>query len=162
MFGLNEMAARLAYSGIVLVVVFLIYLLFGLLVNMTVRKRAIAKARVLMVRRITRTLFLIVGLFAVLSAWGSADSVWVSITGFLGIVAIGFFAVWSLLSNVVACFLIILSDPFRLNDEIVVLPDNIAGRVVDLKLLFVVLENEEGGTIHIPNNLLFQRVILKK
>ena len=66
-----------------------------------------------------------------------------------------------MLSNVVAGLFLFLSDPFRIDDEIVVLPEEIQGVVKDVKVLFVVLEDNEGNVVHIPSNLLFQKMIKK-
>lgn len=94
--------------------------------------------------------------------WGiNARHLWALLTGVFGIIAIGFFAVWSLLSNIIAGFLIFISNPFKIGDVIKIIPDNISGTVLELKLFFVVLESEGGDIIHIPNNMLFQRIVVR-
>jgi len=89
------------------------------------------------------------------------DNLWLFATTVLGVIAIGFFAMWSMLSNVVAAVFIFTSDVFRIDDEIIILPDEIQGVVVDIKTLFVVLEDKDGNTLHIPNNLFFQKITKK-
>jgi hypothetical protein len=42
------------------------------------------------------------------------------------------------------------------------MPEQLTGRVADLNMMFVVLVDEEGDQIHIPSNLIFQRVIRRK
>ena len=94
--------------------------------------------------------------------WGiNIKNLWLFITGVFGIVAIGFFAVWSILSNVIAGFLILISDIFHIGDRIEILPDNKKGKLIDFKLLFIVLEDEDKNIFHVPNNLLFQKYIKK-
>lgn len=100
---------------------------------------------------------LLIGLLAV---WGvDVKNVGLFLSSILGLVAIGFFAVWSILSNIVAGVFLFLSSPFKIDDEITVLPDDFRGRVIDMRLLFVVLRDDNGDVLHIPNNLLFQKVI---
>ena len=97
--------------------------------------------------------------FALAYVWGfDPERFWVVVTGFIGLVAIGFFAVWSLLSNLVAGIFLFLSDPFRINDEIELPEVEIGGKVRDIRPLFVVLEETSGHTVYVPNNLLFQKI----
>ena len=99
-------------------------------------------------------------LVAIVLMWGvSIENVWVSIAGILGLVAIGFFAVWSILSNIFAGIVLFFNRPFKIEDTIELLPDGIKGRVKDINGFFVLLEDEDGHTITIPNNLVFQKIV---
>ena len=99
-------------------------------------------------------------LVAIVLMWGvSIENVWVSIAGILGLVAIGFFAVWSILSNIFAGIVLFFNRPFKIEDTIELLPDGIRGRVKDINGFFVLLEDEDGNTINIPNNLVFQKIM---
>ncbi|MFC1586008.1 mechanosensitive ion channel family protein [Fibrobacterota bacterium] len=118
------------------------------------------KAKFMM--KMARYMFLLLGLIVVISIWGiQIKNLWMLITGVFGIMAIGFFAVWSILSNCVAWLLILTSDLFRIEDTISILPDDISGEVIDMKLFFLVLKDGEGNIIHIPNSMLFQKYIKK-
>lgn len=121
--------------------------------------RQIHRLRGRFVYRSARALLLVFVAFSLAYVWGfDPEKLWVLVTGFIGLVAIGFFAVWSLLSNMVAGTFLFLSDPFRINDEIEVPEVEISGRVLDIRPLFVVLKEPSGHTIYIPNNMLFQKV----
>ena len=94
--------------------------------------------------------------------WGvDTSNLWLFATTVLGVIAIGFFAMWSMLSNVIAAVFIFTSNTFRIDDEIIILPDEIQGVVIDIKTFFVVLEDKDGNTLHIPNNLFFQKITKK-
>jgi small-conductance mechanosensitive channel len=80
----------------------------------------------------------------------------------LGLVAIGFVAVWSVISNVSCTFILILLKPFRVDDVIEFVGEEVQGRVVDLNLIFTTLKTSEGDEIKIPNNLFFQKILRKK
>lgn len=80
----------------------------------------------------------------------------------LALIAVGFVAVWSVLSNFLCAFLLILFRPFRI-DDFVEFPgdDGVRGRVVELTTLYTVLEDDDGSVFHVPNNQFFQKTIKK-
>lgn len=150
------------YTLIISAVLAGILLIAKLAVNRYVLKRHIKVVRGKFIFKIIRYGLIMIGMASLVFIWGvNIHNVWVFITGTVGMVAIGFFAVWSILSNILAGVLLFISDPFRLNDHIAVLPEDIRGKVVDMKLLFVVLKDDEGNVIHIPNNIMFQKFIKK-
>ncbi|NQZ78609.1 MAG: mechanosensitive ion channel [Ekhidna sp.] len=79
----------------------------------------------------------------------------------LGLVAIGFFAIWSLLSNIIAGIIIYIINPFKISDTIVLVEKEITGKVTDIGLIFTTLADDEGS-FTVPNNLFFQQVIKVK
>lgn len=80
----------------------------------------------------------------------------------LALIAVGFVAVWSVLSNFLCTFLLIFFRPFSINDRIEFPGDEVVrGRVVELTAFYTVLEDEDGGLLHIPNNHFFQKSFKK-
>ncbi len=84
-------------------------------------------------------------LIMVLERFGvSATVLWTAISGFVAVAAIAFFAIWSVLSNLLCAVLILTVGPFRLGDvvEIVEAFDKpiVKGRVIDINLLYTTLE----------------------
>jgi len=123
-----------------------------------VRVRQIHRLRGRFVYRVARVFTVIFAGFLLIYVWGfDPEKLWVLVTGFVGLVAIGFFAVWSLLSNIIAGFFLFLSDPFKINDEIEVPEVSLEGKVLDIRPLFVVLEEPSGHRVYVPNNILFQK-----
>ena len=98
----------------------------------------------------------------------SATVLWTALSGFVAVAAVAFFAMWSVLSNLLCAILIFTVGPFRLGD-IVELVDTVdkpgvKGRVVAINLLYTTLiEAEELGTgsamVQVPNSLFFQRSV---
>lgn len=91
----------------------------------------------------------------------------------LVLIAVGFVALWSVLSNILCSFLLLLFPPFRFGDVIELKdPDKekgIKGTVSGLNMFYTCLEpvDESGdeqlaGTqlIRVPNTLFFQRIII--
>lgn len=156
------MFAKAIATVITVLSVFLLLYVIKVFIRRVVRQKSFRESRGWFIYKMSRAFVLLFALLAVISIWGvNVKNVWVFVTGVVGIIAIGFFAVWSLLSNIVAGFFLFVADPFRIDDQIVLLPEGLQGTVVDLKLMFVVLKDGNGDLLHIPNNLLFQRVVKK-
>jgi len=99
----------------------------------------------------------------IVARWGLPVSTFVgSIGAILGLVAIGFVAMWSMLSNFLCTFVLIVFNPFSAGDEIEIPGSNIKGRVTDLNLIFTTLETAPDETILVPNNIFFQQVFRRR
>ena len=112
-------------------------------------------------------LILIVLLLVVLGLFGiSVASFWAALSGVLVLMAIGFVAVWSLLSNLLCSVLLIIFAPFRIDDEIEIQdpasPVTMRGRVRDINLMFTTLRVTDEAVeslVRVPNNVFFQKYI---
>jgi small-conductance mechanosensitive channel len=95
----------------------------------------------------------------VLEIWGvNVGGLWTVLVSAATIVGVGFLATWTMISNITASFFIAFWRPFRLGDTIEVLPENLSGRVIDTNLMFIVVRENSGAVIQIPNNLFFQKM----
>lgn len=114
--------------------------------------------------------WLIIGgaLIMVLERFGvSAAVLWTAFSGFVAVAAVAFFAIWSVLSNLLCAVLILTVGPFRVGDlvELVESFDKpiVKGRVIDINLLYTTLEESgDDGTaavVQVPNSLFFQKVV---
>jgi small-conductance mechanosensitive channel len=113
---------------------------------------------------LTATRFLIGALWVlvamlVLEIWGvSVGGLWTVLVSAATIVGVGFLATWTMISNITASFFIAFWRPFRLGDTVEMLPENLSGRVIDINLMFIVVRENSGAVIQIPNNLFFQKM----
>ncbi len=82
---------------------------------------------------------------------------WNFISAVLGLIAIGFVAVWSLLSNLSSAFLLMTFKPFKIGDKLELPGDGIAGQVTNMNLMFTVIRDDNGHDNHVPNNIFFQK-----
>lgn len=97
----------------------------------------------------------------------SATVIWTAFSGFVAVAAVAFFAIWSVLSNLLCAVLIMTVGPFRLGDlvELVESYDKpiVKGRVIDINLLYTTLEEVSesgaGAIVQVPNSLFFQKVL---
>jgi small-conductance mechanosensitive channel len=92
---------------------------------------------------------------------------WGSVSTLLGLLAVGFVAFWSVLSNIVCGLVLFFAKPFRIGDQIEIFDPGagaekrgVEGTVKDLTLFYLVLESESNGRkelAFIPHNLVMQR-----
>ncbi len=114
------------------------------------------------VRIAIRYAVLITTTLLILSLWGFAVNGILAVIGtVLGLVAIGFVAMWSLLSNFLCTLILVVMKPFYVGDELELPTANVKGKVVDLSLVYTTLESVPGETVLVPNNTFFQ-VIFKR
>jgi small-conductance mechanosensitive channel len=115
------------------------------------------------VRLIFHYSILAVAAMFILSLWEFEIGTILALMGsVLGLVAIGFVAVWSVLSNFLCTFVLVMFKPFSVGDELELPPENIKGRVTDLSLIFTTLEVSPGELVLIPNNTFFQRMFKRR
>ena len=94
-----------------------------------------------------------------LEIWGvSVGGLWTLLVSAATLVGVGFLATWTMISNMTASLFISIWRPFHLGDTVEVLPEKLKGRVIDRNFMFVVLREEDGGALKVPNNLFFQKV----
>lgn len=106
--------------------------------------------------------FVIAGLsVAALLALGiDLQGLWSTLVAVLSLVAIGFVAMWSILSHMLASILIVIFRPFEVGDRVEIVGDDpVLGEVTDLNPVYTTLRTKDGGTLQIPNNLFFQKVL---
>jgi len=126
------------------------------------RKKKLSPKTIVLLKRIARWVFFPVLVLLVLQQFGVMDNVWALITAALAMVAIGFVAVWSVLSNGFCSVILMVVRPFEVGDTIDVPSDNLRGKVIDFNLMFTTLRDDEGHLIQIPNNLFFQKAVRRQ
>lgn len=123
--------------------------------------------------RLVRLLVAGLGLLLLSEAFGVAPrDLWGSVSTILALVAVGFVAFWSVLSNTVCGLLLLATAPFRIGDTIELFElgaaqekKGLLGKVIEFSLFYLVIEGvgPEGTKEinYIPHNLVFQRGIRK-
>jgi small-conductance mechanosensitive channel len=159
---LGPIIASLPRAIIIVVLVWLFYVLASRTLGMLDRSQKISPLVAQFLRRLLRWVAVFVGLLLVLQSFGVLDNAWAAITAVLAMVAIGFVAVWSVMSNAMCSLIILLSRPFQIGDHLEFPPDPLKGTVVNFSLLFTTLKADDGRLLQIPNNMFFQRVIIRE
>jgi len=112
------------------------------------------------VARVVAGLLWLLTALVILELWGvGVGGLWALLVSGAAVVGVGFFATWTMVSNVTASIFIAIWRPFRLGDTVEVLPEGLKGRVIERNLMFVTLREEGGAIIQVPNNQFFQKMI---
>lgn len=118
--------------------------------------RTAATKRILVLSLYAITIVILVILWG-----GNLNNLWISLGSILGVIAIGFFAIWSILSNIVAGIIIYSINPFKITDTITLVEKEVTGKVKDIGLIYTTLEDEDG-IFTVPNNIFFQQIVKVK
>lgn len=139
-----------------------VYRLFSGLLRMGERKGRLPRPVAFSIRRIARWVMLAAAVLLALQAFGVLQSAWAAITAVTAMVAIGFVAVWSVLSNTLCSLMLMIARPFDVGDTVEIAPEALRGRVVNFTLLFTTLRRDDGALVQVPNNLFFQKMIIRQ
>lgn len=113
-------------------------------------------------QRVLRWVAVVVAVLIVLQSFDFLQNVWTLLSTVLALVAIGFVAVWSVLSNVLCSVMLLIVRPFQVGDVIELSGQDTKGKVVNFNLLFTILRGEDGDLVQIPNNVFFQTPIRRR
>jgi small-conductance mechanosensitive channel len=88
----------------------------------------------------------------------------VFITSTITIVGVGFFAQWSILSNITSSLILFFNHPMKLGQEISILDKeyDIHGTLIDISFFFMYIKTTDGEIITIPNSVVLNKVIKLK
>ncbi len=141
----------------------LVNVVTGRALNLLARRTHLGPQDVMPVRTVLRWVVRIVTVILVLGVFGfQLGGLWAMISTVLAMVAIGFVAVWSLLSHTTATIILIILHPFSVGDDIELPSEGVKGRVIDLNFFFTTLLTHDGAQWRVPNNLFFQKVLRRQ
>lgn len=152
--------SKILYSVVAALLLQLLGYFLKRLAKETQQKFSIRTSRYFAMRRLITVTTLVLSIVALVFIWKiNVKHAWVSMTGILALVAIAFFAMWSLIGNVLAGIIVYFTSPFKIEDTIEIMPDAIRGKVLAINTFYTVLRDKERDYINIPNSLLFQKYI---
>lgn len=156
----ENLVHQLILSIVVVTVVFLLSGFLGRLIQRMDQADKLPKALVWPLQVLAKWGLFVIAFLLVLQNFGlELRGLWGLISTVLALVAIGFVAVWSILSNISSAAVIVLSRPFQIGDTVEFIGEPIKGKVQKLGLLYTTIEEPEGTVIQIPNNIFFQRCL---
>ena len=120
--------------------------------------------RLVYLKKIIGLLMLLVLAISVAVIWGIDLKAMIIFTSSLfAIVGVGLFASWSILSNLTSSMILMFSFPYKIGDRIrIVDGDNsIEGRITDMTMFSLQIENDDQHIVSYPNNLALQKPIIK-
>jgi len=160
-----------AVIGIKLLLILLTgYLVYKAVVHLTIRSREkayLSEAVANFIIDISKWIIALLIILLTLQLFGvNISRILTLLSTFLLLIAVGFVALWSVLTNILCGFLLLLFPPFRFGDVIELKdPDKekgFVGKAIGLNLFYTTLRQVDntGAYIKIPNTMFFQRVII--
>lgn len=124
------------------------------------QKKGLKNTRYFALKRFISFMSLALIVIVLTLVWGvNLKNLWISVAGILAMIAVTFFAVWSLVGNILAGLIIYFTTPFKINDTIEILPDAIKGKVLAINTFYTLISDEDDNYINVPNSLFFQKYI---
>lgn len=112
------------------------------------------------VTRVVTGAIWVVTAMLILEVWGvRVAALWAVLASAAAtVIGVSFLATWTMVSNITGSLYISIWRPFHLGDVVEMLPEATKGRVIDRNLMFVMLREQSGNLIQIPNYLFFQKI----
>ena len=157
-----ERYPQIIATVVTLILFFILKRFADSLVNRFGQRAHFPKARVQLVKKYIDFLLATLVSVVIVSIWGvKPDQIFLFISSILTVVGVGFFAQWSILSNVTAGIILFFSFPFKIGDRIRVMDKDfpIEAEIKDISSFYTLLKTDSGAQISIPNNLLLQKAI---
>jgi len=160
---LPQLLAALPVALLVIVGATLAHLLLSRGLRLLADKTRLRHEDVAPVRKVAGWVLFVATVVILLGVFGfNLGGLWGIFSTLLAMVAIGFVAVWSVLSNTLCTILILLFRPFAVGDEVEFAGEPVKGFVEDLNFLYTTLRCADGSTMQVPNNLFFQKVLKRR
>lgn len=94
--------------------------------------------------------------------WGGGfKQILVAFSSVLTILGIGFFAQWSMLSNITASAILFFNHPIRIGDRITIIDIeyDYTGIITNISGFFLFMKTDDGKNVTIPTSLIMQKGI---
>jgi MscS family membrane protein len=135
--------------------------------NRAIKKLSIKFGVAIERRRITvkilNFLFFSLALIFITTIWGvDKNELFLFFTSIITVLGIGFFAQWSILSNITSGIIIFFSHPIKLGDVIRISDKDylVEGKLTNISFFYMHLETlEDKHKITIPNSIALQKII---
>jgi small-conductance mechanosensitive channel len=154
-----------AMPAILMIIVgaLLINMILGRILNILAHKTNFTRQEIEPARSLVFWIVYLAALVLIIQSLGlNISGMWTVLSTLFAMVAIGFVAMWSVLSNTLCTLIILIFRPFAMGDEIEFPGEAVKGRVTDINFIYTTLEVEASVTMQIPNNLFFQKVLKRR
>jgi len=156
---LNDVFVESIGAVVVVVLVFLFYRVLIHVLGSLEERGKLEAITCRYARRGIRWAAVVIAVLLSLQVFGVLKTTWATFTALLSLIAIGFVAVWSVLSNSLCSVMLMVAQPFQVGDTIEIRPLGFRGKVVNFSFMYTTLLSDGGGHLFIPNNLFFQNAI---
>lgn len=158
-----RIVAGIPVAMLVLIGAFIAQKLIARMLHLFARKSHLRDIDVAPFGRLFGWVITVSALLLLMSAFGfNLGGLWGVLSTLFAMVAVGFVAAWSILSNSLCTVLILFYHPFSIGDIVEFPGEPTRGEVVDLNFLYTTLRGEDGSEFQVPNNLFFQKVLKRR
>ncbi|MEM7163095.1 MAG: mechanosensitive ion channel domain-containing protein [Bacteroidota bacterium] len=107
-------------------------------------------------------IILLISIILITAIWGlKHDYFLLFISSALTILGVGFFAQWSLLSNITSGLILYFHHPLKLGDTVEIVDKDapMKGTIYDITYFFIHIKNEKGEIFTVPNTEILNKTI---
>ncbi len=147
----------------------LLYFILSRLFNKAIAKTAVKfnyhQQRTTVFKKVFKGLLLVILIVLLTIIWGVDQSrLFFYISSFLTVLAVGFVAQWSILSNITATIIIFFYHTVKIGDIVSIHEKDslVEGEISDIGLFFITIVTPNREEITIPSNLFIQKAIKKQ
>jgi small-conductance mechanosensitive channel len=147
--------------GLVIVIVLLVLLIKSTVKRITLLRKIEINRKKVILNLCYLLLYILAG-SALALIWGvEIKQFTLFISSVLAVLGIGFFAQWSILSNLTASVILFFYHPVRIGDRIRILDADFdfTGEVKDITGFYFFMKTDKGEYISLPNSLVIQKGI---
>lgn len=147
--------------GLLIVIVLLVLLIKSTVKRFTLLRKIEINRKKVILNLCYLLLYILAGSVLVL-IWGvEIKQFTLFISSVLAVLGIGFFAQWSILSNLTASVILFFNHPVRIGDRIRILDADFdfTGEVKDITGFYFFMKTDKGEYISLPNSLVIQKGI---
>ncbi len=159
---MNAYKVQLLETFAILVLYIIAFFVTKTIINNALKNTQLQRARRKMIVKAVQLFSTITVLILLAGVWGLEQrEIAVFASTILTALGIGFFAQWSLLSNITSSIILFFNHPLKLGDTIKVLDKDftVEGEVTELTYFFVHIKTSNKEIITIPNSLILQKSI---
>ena len=160
----------LAGTLVILILAGGLSMLLGRLLNRIGAKARLSEYAIEGTRSALRWLVFLLALLFILQQYGvNMSAVFSALLAVGGLLAVGFIAVWSVLSNLLCALLLLVFRPFQVGDDIEIIEvlggSGLRGRILKFNLMYTTIAekvDDQQVLTNLPNNVFFQKAIRKR
>jgi small-conductance mechanosensitive channel len=158
----NDFTKETVSTGILLLLVMLLRLIFSKLIRSFAKRSQTIEQRTRLVIKYVHLFVNILAAFGLVIIWGvNTKDIIIAISSFTTVVGVAMIAQWSILSNITSGIILFFYFPFKIGDIIFIHDKDfpIEAEIEDIRAFYVFLKDKDGQMIVYPNNLLLQKGI---
>ncbi len=160
---MNGIVLQFVYAGVIVAIVLGLSALLSKGVDRLQEKGKLPPFLIGPLRIFLKWGIFVLAILLVLHNFGmQIGGIWALISTVLAMIAIGFVAVWSMLSNASATLLILIFRPFEIGDHVEFVGEPTKGKVKSLGMVYTTLHEDGATVLQVPNNLFFQKILRRK